>query len=66
MSSVHFQALMMKKLSYKYCNKRIISRDNSTVQSHDQEESKVNSTINVNSGVHTLAHDKIKNSIRIT
>ena len=39
-------------------NKRIATRDN--VQSHDQEESKLNSTINANSGAHTLfTHDKI-------
>ena len=48
---------MMKKLSYKDCNKPITTRDNSNVQSHDQEESKLNSTINVNSGAHTLTHD---------
>ena len=33
--------------------------DNGNVQSHDQEESKLNNTINVNSGAHTLTHDKI-------
>ena len=41
---------MMKKLGYKYCNKRITTRNNGNVQSHDQEESKLNSTINANSG----------------
>ena len=46
-----------KKLSYKYYNKRITTRDNGNVQSHDQEESKLNSTINANSGAHTLTHD---------
>ena len=35
----------MKKLSYKYYNKRITTRDNGNVQSHDKEESKLNSTI---------------------
>ena len=50
---------MMKKLSYKYYNKRITTRDNGNVQSHDKEESKLNSTINANSGAHTLTHDKI-------
>ena len=29
---------MMKKLSYKYYNKRITRRDNGNVQSHDKEE----------------------------
>ena len=36
----------MKHLSYKYCNKRIITRGGN-VQSHDQEESKLNSSITV-------------------
>ena len=49
---------MMKKLRYKYYNKRAIIRDNGIVHSHDQEESKLSSTINVNSGAHTLTHDK--------
>ena len=56
-SSVHFQALMMKKLSYKYCNKRTTTRDNHNVQSHDQEEINLNSTINANSGPHTLTDE---------
>ena len=46
--------LMMKKLRYKNYNKRLITRDNSNVQSHDQEESKLNSTINAICGAHTL------------
>ena len=50
---------MMKKVSYKYYNKRITTRDNGNFQSHDQEESKLNSTINANSGAHTLTHDEI-------
>ena len=50
---------MTKKLRYKYYNKRIATRDNDNVQSHDQEESKLNSTINANSGAHTLTHHKI-------
>ena len=40
----------MKKLSCKYYNKRITTCNNGNVQSHDQEESKLNSTINANSG----------------
>ena len=44
---------MMKKLSYKYYNKRITNRDNGNVQSHDKEEGKLNSTITANSGAHT-------------
>ena len=49
---------MMKKLWYKYYNRRT-TRDNYNIQSHDQEESKLNSTINADSGAHTLTHDKI-------
>ena len=56
---VHFQALLMKTLRYKYENEQIATRDNGNVQSHDQEESKLNSTINTNSGAHTLKDDKI-------
>ena len=37
--------------------KRITTRDNVNVQSHDKEESKLNSTITANSGAHTLTHD---------
>ena len=46
-----------EKLSYKYYNKRITTRDNDNVQSHDKEESKLNSTITATSGAHTLTHD---------
>ena len=46
-----------EKLSYKYYNKRITTRDNGKVQSHDKKESKLNSTITANSGAHTLKHD---------
>ena len=51
----------MQKLKYKYYNKRIITRDIVNVQFHDQKESKLNSTISVNSGANTLTHDKIIN-----
>ena len=47
----------MKRLRYKYYNKRITACDNGHVQSHDQEESKLNSIINANSGAYTLTHD---------
>ena len=47
----------MKKLRYKDYNKRITTPDNGNVQSHDQEEIKVNSTINAKSGAHTLTQD---------
>ena len=52
-----FQVLVMKKLCYKDYNKRITTPDNGNVQSHDQEEIKVNSTINAKSGAHTLTQD---------
>ena len=47
---------MMKKLSYKYCNKQVTTCDNGNVQSHNKEESKLNSTIPANSGAHILTH----------
>ena len=56
-SSVHFQVLMVKKLRYKYYNERITIPDNGNVQYHDQEESKLNSIIKVNSGAHTLTYN---------
>ena len=48
---------MMNKLSCKYYNKRITTRGNGNVQSHDQEESKLNSIINANNGARALTHD---------
>ena len=50
---------MMKKLRYKAYNQQITTRDNGNVESHDQEESKLNNTINANGGSRRLAHDKI-------
>ena len=49
---------MLKKLGYKYYNKWITTRDSGNVQSHDWEESKLNSTINASKGSHTLKHEK--------
>ena len=49
----------MQNLRYKHYNKRITTRDNDNVQFHDQEESRLNSTINVNKGAHALTNDKI-------
>ena len=46
--------------SYEYYNKRITTRDNRNVLSYDQEKSKLNSTINANSGAHTIRHEKKK------
>ena len=44
---------MTKKLSYKYYDKRIKTRNNGNVQSHDQEESKLNITVNAKKGAHS-------------
>ena len=63
---------MMKKLTYKYYNKQITTRNNGNSQSPEQEESKLNSTINANSGAQTPTDDKIikspfnKNNIATT
>ena len=46
----------MQKLRFSYCNKQITTSDNGIVQFHDQEECKLNSTINANSCAHTLTH----------
>ena len=35
------------------------NRHNGEAHSHDQERSKLNSSIDVNSGAHKLSHDKI-------
>ena len=47
----------MKKLSCKYYNMPVTTRGNGNAQSHDQEESKLNITIDANKGAHTLTHD---------
>ena len=49
---------MMKKIKLKYYNKRITTRDSGNVQSHDKEESNLNSTITAKGGAHTT-HDQI-------
>ena len=50
---------LKRVLSYKVYNKRITTRDNGNVESHDKEESTSNSTINTNSGAHIVTHDQI-------
>ena len=50
---------MKNKLRSKYYNKRITTRDNGNLQFHDQEESKLYSTIKANSGAHILTHGEI-------
>ena len=54
---------MMKKLSYKYYNKRVTTRDNGNVQFHDKEEIIMNSTIAANDGAHTLTHGQITKNV---
>ena len=49
---------MMEEIRYNYYNKQITTSGTGNVQSHDQEESKLNNTINANSGAYTLTHDK--------
>ena len=48
-----------EKSRYKYYNKQITISGNGNVQSNEQEESKLNSNINANSGARTLKIDKI-------
>ena len=47
---------------YKCYSKPITTRGNGNTQFCDQEESKLNSTTNANSGTHTIIHDKIMKS----
>ena len=53
------QLIDMQKLRHKHYSKLITTRDNVNIQFYDQEESKLNSTINVNRGTHTLRLDEI-------
>ena len=50
---------MMKKIRSKYYNKRIKTLDKGNVPFHDQKERKLGITIDANSGVDALRHDKI-------
>ena len=52
----------MQILRYKYYTKQITTRDNGNVQFHDQEESKLSNTINVDKGVHAVTHEKLISS----
>ena len=54
-----FQSLKKKKSTEKYYNKHISTQDNGNVQTHDQEDSKLNSNIIVSSGAYALTGDKI-------
>ena len=54
-----FSSFNDEKLRQKYYNKSVATRDNGDVQPHDQEESKLNSTINENKSARTPTHDKI-------
>ena len=46
---------MMTKLRYKCYNKQITTCDSGNVQSHDQKEIKLNSTINKNNVAYAYA-----------
>ena len=50
----------MQKLRHKHYNKQITTRDNDNVRFHDQKESKLNRTINVNKCAHTLTYEKLQ------
>ena len=57
---------MMTKLRYKCYNKQITTCDSGNVQSHDQKEIKLNSTINKNNVAHNHTHNKIiKNTLNM-
>ena len=56
---IETKELISKKSKCKYYNKLMTTRENGNFQFHNKEESKLNSTINANSGAHTLTHDKI-------
>ena len=59
-----FSSFNDEKFRNKDYKERITTRDNGNVQSYGKEESKLNSTINMDSGAHTLTHDK--NNIKST
>ena len=48
-----------EKVLKKYCNKHSTTRDNDNVQSHEEKESKLNSTIITSNGAYSLIGDKI-------
>ena len=56
--------MVIEIVSYKYYNKGITTGYNGNVQSHDKEESKLNSTINANTYI--LQNNKKVSSIKIT
>ena len=49
-----FSSFNNEKIRFKYDNKRITTRNNGIVQSHDQDQNKLNSSINVNRDAHIL------------
>ena len=54
---------MIKKLMYKYYNKRIITCGNGNVQSYDKEEIKINSTITTNSVAHKFTQNNVHKNL---
>ena len=57
---------MMKKLSYKYYNKRITTRDNVNVRSHNQEESKFNTPWTLTMKLTNKNYKNLKNLIIVS
>ena len=55
----HLSLVNFKHFRYIYCNKQIKTHENGNIQFDEQEENKLNSTINLNNGANTLTHDKI-------
>ena len=49
---------MTNNVRYSYYTKRIPTPENGNIESRDREESKLNSTIIVKSGTHTLTDDQ--------
>ena len=61
-SIFYFGSFLSPFSSFKYYNQQTTTRGNGNVKSHDKEESKFNSTINLNSGANTLTPDEIMKS----
>ena len=49
--------LNAEKIQLQVLQERITTYDNGNIQSHDKEESNMNSTITANTGAHKLTHD---------
>ena len=58
-----FSSINNEKIKVKYCKKRIANRENDDVESHNQEESKLNSTTIVNSSARIIKNPFNKNNV---